>query len=334
MEPLTNRQERILRAVIVEYINTANPVPSDRLAESPTFAVKSATIRAELGSLSERGLLEQTHKSAGRVPSDQGYRYYVDHLMKVKMPTPQTKTKLELATLDDTLRTLLQETVKLLARMTHLYAAAATLRDAEVRVLHTLISAIGSEKALLVMVLDNGHVENRLLDQRPDVSLDEVGAVNQALAERLGNQTLGDLRRLHAKADDPPLMQLALGKVTEAARDLTQGWFISAGKEYVLSQPDFHGEPEMFEQLVNSLDDDEAVRQALMEETPVTIGQENTRPTHRPLAFARRRFQGHGGDIGLVAIIGPRRMDYDRSIGLLEYTADAISSTLARISSR
>src|SRR5690349_17253991 len=121
MEPLSDRKEQILRAVIIEYVSGAEPVPSDLIATKYELGVKSATVRNELLEMSDMGLLEQPHTSAGRVPSDQGYRYFVDRLIVGAPLEKEKRQRVKQATEEeDTLQQILRHTTKALSRLTHL----------------------------------------------------------------------------------------------------------------------------------------------------------------------------------------------------------------------
>src|SRR5262249_7501717 len=126
MEGLGPRKEQILRAVIVEYVTAAEPVPSELIATKYELGVRNANVRTELAEIPDLGLLDQPHPSAGRVPSDRGYRYYVDRLVVHQPPDKSSEQRIhDAADSEDTLRELLTESTKALSRLTHLLSAAA-----------------------------------------------------------------------------------------------------------------------------------------------------------------------------------------------------------------
>src|SRR5437588_11331692 len=133
MSELEPRKQSILRAVVFEYVTTAEPVGSELLTQKYNLGVKSATIRNELADLAEQGYLEQPHTSAGRIPSDQGYRYFVDNLIVPRDPESSSKQRVRDAAEDgEALLTMLRETTRALSRLTHLLNAATLVRDASV----------------------------------------------------------------------------------------------------------------------------------------------------------------------------------------------------------
>ncbi|HRJ26998.1 MAG TPA: heat-inducible transcriptional repressor HrcA [Fimbriimonadaceae bacterium] len=340
MEALEQRKEAILRAVIVEYVRWAEPVGSETIALNYSgLGVRSATVRNELAEMAELGLLEKPHASAGRIPSDQGYRYFVDHLIQLAPPRDTDQERVRLVTQqDDVLKALLQETTKALSRLTHLLSAATTIREGSVRIRHAMLSAMGPERALLVVVLANGHVENRTVDCPPGLSLEEVGQANALLAATLAEKPIRSVSRLKTPSAGQPALDRflasAMSQVRAMAREWTQGHLILEGEEYILNQPEFRRSDEVAAEILQSLEDDQALLEALSEpsEGPetVSIGSENRQANLRPLTILRHTFFVGPEEAGTLAIIGPRRMNYEGSIPLLRFAAQALSETLTK----
>src|SRR5580704_12906856 len=137
MADLDPRKETILRAIIVEYVTTAEPIGSEALVQKYELGVRSATVRNELAEMSEMGYLEQPHTSAGRVPSDLGYRYFVDRLIVEHHLDQATKDKVKGTTEEgEALQLLLRDTARVLSRITHLLGVATTMRDQQVTLKH------------------------------------------------------------------------------------------------------------------------------------------------------------------------------------------------------
>jgi len=157
MPELDSRKQTILQAIIIEYVTAAEPIGSEALVQKYQLGVKSATVRNEMAEMSDLGFLEQPHTSAGRIPSDLGYRYYVDHLIVMRDVEEAAKHRVKNAVAEgDALQSLLRDTIRALSRVTHLLGAATTVRESQVTVLNAVVSALGPSKALLVLVLSNG----------------------------------------------------------------------------------------------------------------------------------------------------------------------------------
>lgn len=338
--PLSERKQNIVRAVVLEYVSAAEPVSSELIAGKYQLGVRSATVRNEMAEMTEIGLLDQPHTSAGRIPSDLGYRFYVDHLLNVAAPEAEDRRILRRASRDEeTLRDLVHESTKALSRMTKLMAAAVTVRDSTVRVRNAIVTALGPDRALFIAVLENGHTENRILDCPPGLTLTQIGTVNERLNTLFSGQSLGAVKSIKSAGVGDPAGDQLLNSTCQAmrnvARDLTRGNLIVEGEEYVLSQPEFQREPDALRQIVDSMSNEDALREEVSATQPngqtITIGTENSREPHYPLTFLRQSFRVGNQEAGILAIIGPTRMQYGRNMGLLDYTAGSISQVLTKL---
>lgn len=321
----------------------AEPVGSELIAQKYELGVRSATVRNELSEMADMGLLEQPHTSAGRIPSDQGYRYFVDHLIDPKQPAAavrgQLKTSLEEG---EALGALLRDTTKLLSRLTQLLSAATTVNDAKVQVRHAVISALGPDRALLVVVLGNGHVENRLIECPEGLTLADLGLANERLLQLVEGRTLSQAARVRAAdlgaGPGDKLLGRAVTAIRALARDLTRGVLITEGEEYLLAQPEFRRDPALPEELIRSLEEEEALHHALAIQGPqtlqITIGRENRPNSLQSFTVVRQAFRIGEEEAGTIALIGPTRMDYEGSVALLDFTAHAVSQTLTRLLGR
>lgn len=328
-----------MRAIILEYIEGAEPISSELIANKYDLGVRSATIRNEMAEITDLGFLDQPHTSAGRIPSDQGYRYFVDHLLLFNRPSTEEQRTLKTATRDEeTLRDLVQETTKALSRMTKLMTAAITVRDARIRVRNAIVTALGPDRALFILVLENGHTENRIIDCPTGLTLEQIGEVNDTLQTAMAGKTLSEVARAKITPLRHPTAQMLLSAAHSAlkttAKDLTRGHLIVEGEEYVLSQPEFQREPASLQGIINSLSDEDALREEIAASNSsgtISIGKENNAEPHYPLTFIRRAFNVADQEAGIIAIIGPTRMHYSRNLGLLDYTADSISDVLTKL---
>lgn len=339
-QDLSTRKAQILRAVIVEYVRGAEPIASDLIAQKYELGVRSATIRAEMADITDLGFLEQPHTSAGRIPSDTGYRYYVDHLLNPVEATEEEKSRVRSAQEEEeTLKELLVETTKVLSRMTSLCAAAATVKDSSVQVKHGILTVLGPGRGLLVLVLGNGHVENRLVEIPPTATIEQIGMVNEAIMNQLVGLSLGSLTKFRFSATGNPALESVFAEAGEVirsvGRDLTKGHFITDGEEYVLAKPEFIRDHNLLDSVVKSLEDQDTLRSAIIGTPPIeertTIGREHGIEELRPLAITRRIFFVGDQEAGALAIIGPTRMNYDHGITLLDHTAKAVSQTLTKL---
>lgn len=340
MSELAPRQQVILRAIVLEYVESADPVASEQLAAKYDLGVKSATVRNEMAEMSSLGFLEQPHTSAGRVPSDKGYRYFVDYLIRPRDPEPGTKGQVERFSHDgEALQTLLRDVTRALSRSTQLLSAATTVRDGGLVVRNAFVTALGPNQALLVVPLSNGDVKNRALELPVGLTLEEIGAANEALREHIAGKSLRQIQR--AK---PPLGSVSeplqrflgslWGSIRSMSRELTRGHLISEGEEYLFGQPEFQRELPLLTELLDTLKESEVLFDALTgtteTATTVTIGKENRHEDLHRLSVIRQTFFVGKNEAGTIALVGPTRMPYEAGIPLVNFTARALSEALTR----
>jgi heat-inducible transcriptional repressor len=340
MSELDARKQTILRAVIFEYVAGAEPVGSELIVQKHPLGVRSATVRNELAEMSEMGYLEQPHTSAGRIPSDLGYRYFVDRLIVEREIDAASKQKLKGAAEEgDVLQALLRETTGLLSRLTRLLAAAAIARDRGVKVRSAIVSAIGPHQALFVLMLSNGQAETRMVECPIGLTLQDVGQVNDLLAQTVSGKTLKAVSHLKAPVLDQnqsqsKLIGLVWTALRSIARELTKGIVLTEGEEFMIAQPEFQRDVKLLSEVLNSIGDTDALYDALQQsgdsQLTVTIGKENKSDLLRPLSIVRKSFYVGEDEAGVIAIIGPTRMSYEFSIPLVNYTAQALSESLTR----
>jgi heat-inducible transcriptional repressor len=337
MRELDARKQTILRAVIVEYVDTAEPIGSEMLSRKYELGVKSATVRNELAELTELGLLEQPHTSAGRIPSDLGYRYYVDRLIDHRDVEDASRTRLNDAVGEaDALRELLSDTVKALSRITRLLGVATTIRDTQLVVRNAVVSALGPKQALVVLVLNNGHIENRMVEVPVGLSLDDIGTANERLATAIVGKSLGALSRAKGPASGgnaavDKLMGSIWSHLRTMARELTRGTIITEGEEFMFGQPEFQRNLGLLTEILRDLTESDVLYDAVAGTQSVTIGRENSHETMRNMSVVRRTFFVGESEAGVIGIVGPTRMLYDRGIPLVDYTARALSQSLTRL---
>jgi len=187
---------------------------------------------------------------------------------------------------------------------------------------------------IIILVLDNGHVENRTVECPVGLTLTHIGQVNEALGKSLENTTVGQLSKAKTPtADDPVLSKILKGvfaSLRSTARDITRGQLITEGEEYILSQPEFQRNAGGLGALLASIEDDEAMHAAVIGEG-VTIGRENPLEKMHGLSILRKTFFVGSDEAGTIAIVGPTRLEYDRSLSLLDFTAHAVSQTLTKL---
>jgi len=340
---LDKRKELILRAVVFEYVHAVEPVGSQVLTERHDLGVKPATVRNELAEMADLGYLDQPHTSAGRIPSDLGYRYFVDHFVTPRPPEPEVKARIKDVTeSEQVLQDLLQGTTQLLSRISRLMTAGQALRNADLTVRSVMITAMSAESGLLVVVLTNGQVENRVIKMPNTTTLADIGRVNEIIGSAYTNIELSKVGKVRLETDDlPPVVQSLLGSVhtglKNVSKALTKSKMILEGKEYLYAQPEFQKNGAPVESLLQAIDQAEEglggakLPQPTGPSTTALIGYENAEEVFRQFTILHAPFRVGDQEAGSLAIIGPTRLDYETTIPLLEYAAKALSQTLTQI---
>jgi len=337
---LDSRKQTILRAVVFEYVRGAEPIGSEVLASKYPLGVKSATIRNELADLADLGYLEQPHTSAGRIPSDRGYRYFVDRLIVSRDPeAPSRKQVKEAAGEGDALQDLLQETTRVLSRLTHLLTAATLVKNANLTIRSAVVSALGPKQALFVLALSNGAVENRMLEVPAELTLTELGRANEILIQTLVGQGLRSAARAKAPARQESqgvekLLSVVWGGLRSISKEVSRSTITTQGEEFLFAQPEFNRDAASLAELLDSLKDSDVLSEAMHATTPqsqtVTIGKEHRSSKMHQLSIVRQSFFIGENEAGVIAVIGPTRMQYETSIPLVNFTANALTESLTK----
>jgi heat-inducible transcriptional repressor len=326
---LTPRQELILRKVVEDYLEGGTPVGSKALASDAELEWGPSTIRNELAMLEEHGLLAHPHTSAGRVPTDAGYRYYVDRL-----PAAQEERPLALSLVRREVDEAMRVTTETLSQVTNLLAivSAPPIETATIR--HVEVLLLQPQVLMVVVITSTGGVTKRMLafDQPVDPGLADWGG--SYLNERLVGLGLG-ARLLHQRLDDPTLgvrergflaaIAPAFTGLTETADD---SLYVDGTARLVSSyrfedQQQLNEVMEMLERRVSLLG---VLRSALdQRDVYVRIGRENEAPALRSLALVAAGYGLPARNLGTVSVIGPLRMDYARAIAAVRAAAHELS---------
>ncbi len=327
---LTPRQELILRKVVLTYQSTVQPVPSRALAADPELEAGPSTIRHELAQLEELGLLAHPHTSAGRVPTDSGYRYFVDRLL----PATRSRTTVALELTRREVDAAMRATTETLSEITNLLAvvSAPPLSTATIRRVEVL--ALQPQIIMIVIITSTGGVSKRVLAFDAPVDGGLVAWSVEFLNEQLAGVDLG-ARKLHARLAEPalsPTERTFLDRLKPAFTNLAataEDSLYVDGASRLLSENAFQDVAqinalmEMLEGRVTLL---EMLRMALDErDIVVRIGAENKVPALRSLALVAAGYGLPLRPLGTVSLIGPVAMDYAMTIGVVREAAAQLS---------
>lgn len=337
---LNDRRRTVLSALVDEYIARVQPVGSKVLVERYHLGCSPATVRSELAALEETGFVFQPHTSAGRIPTDSGYRVYVDDVVAegtAGLPALEAEgVRRYYAEVEHEITDLLRETSALLSRLTSYVAvvAAPTLRRARIR--RVTLVPMGSRRALVVVVTDSGQVANRTIDFRMDIEPGALARVEAFLSQSLdgsvGDET--DKARHVAEAFVGPEAEIAVSiveAVLDCLAEADEDRVLTGGVSALLAHPEFN-DPATFRPLVGLLENGMSMLQVLSDvmRTPdveVRIGHENPSVALEHASFVAARY-GEGDSGGIVGVIGPTRMDYRRAMSAVRTISETLTGVL------
>jgi heat-inducible transcriptional repressor len=338
---LTDREEHILEAVIRTYVETAEPAGSRTVAKRQGLGVSPATVRNAMSDLEEKGFLFHPHTSAGRIPTDLAYRYYVDTLMRpVRIPAAeQRRLRRQLAEEGQgPLAGLIRRAIQVLGLVTGELGVAIAPRLDEVSLEKLELALVSADKILLVLTLRSGVVRTVYVDFSAAVPAAALAAVNTILNERLAGQTLSQIRatlpgRLRDAATDDSTNEL-LNIFMQSADDVlaegsTSGADLVLGRTSVLAnQPEFSSGPRL-RSLLELTEQKELLTDVLVSRehdcaTKITIGGEHGEPKLRTLTLVTSEYR-LGNLSGVLGVIGPTRMPYEKVAAIVQYTSNLMS---------
>lgn len=336
---LSEREREVLRLVVESYTEEAQPVGSRFLAKRHGLPYSPATLRNVMMDLEDRGLLQQPHTSAGRVPTDAAYRYYLDQLMPAPRLSEAEKEAIERA-LDlsgHELHRVLEEATRVLGWVSHqLGLAVAPSFDTGVLADLRFIEG-GANRAVLLVSITAGLVRSILLEFPCTLSAQDLARADALLRERLVGLTLREARdSIGARLQSPgrPIGAVeqevvrCAPRIFEFREPSELHW---GGTSEIVSQPEFR-EPERIRGLIELLEQRAALARSLLEEAPagsvqVSIGQENRHEAMVSYSLIRFTYRTRGG-AGAVGILGPTRMRYSKVVSAVEYVGRRLERML------
>ena len=339
MMDLDARKQKILQAIIQDYISSAEPVGSRTIARKYDLGVSAATIRNEMFDLEMMGYLEQPHTSAGRIPSLKGYRFYVDCLLE---PTKITDAEKQFvcAWFQDKVSSvdqIFQSTAKVLARITHNVTLVMASQRLNSKLKYIRFLPLDERRAIMIVVTDTGQVENCLYPRPAGASLDDLNIIAQRLTNYLAGMAIDHIDEKAIEAfhetivDDVELYRLAFRSMGRAFHKGQQ--FYKGGTMELLNKPEFK-DVDKAKSLFTMLEEQDVVANILHDEgegeaVTVRIGEEAKLSPINDCSIIEATFIDHDVVLGKLAVLGPARMEYAKIIGLLDFMKQHVTHMLA-----
>ena len=333
---LTERKKKVRRSIVDLYIRTAEPVGSKAIAELPDMNYSSATIRNEMADLLAMGYLEQPHTSAGRIPSPAGYRLYVDELMAdYRLSMDETKSISD--AIEEKMQRvdkMVEKVAKLVSQATDLPAISVASRRGGATVKRFELISAGSGSIILVVMLENDEVVNKLIKLPLNVGETELkllsALLNATMVELSAEEFTASLmeRVMNSAGSAACLVPVIVDFTTETLRRSASTNMAVAGQARLLQHPEYR-DIDKAQRMLSTLDEDSlsnlpAVMQGA-NGTKVLVGPENVASELKDTSVVMTKFDIGDGLQGMIGVVGPTRMDYAKVTARLSYFAESLS---------
>ncbi len=341
-EELNDREKSILRHIIQQFIATATPVGSRNIAKNYNLNISPATVRNIMADLEDSGFIDHPHTSAGRIPTDKGYRLYVDFLMDVQELRKSEKSIISRNLEEKSIETdeLFQLASVLLSNITH-QLACVTYPKLDTGYLEKLqIVILSSTRILVIITIKSGLVKTITLELSSDIKSSQIESVQSLLNEKLCGLTFKEIRETFKERfkdiedDHKPIIRVFVDSVDKIFKDANKAnkLVIRGAKEFV-KQPEFE-DPNKFQSVIELIEDEEIIVN-IMEKTSeasanqvyISIGSENQKEELLEYSFVSKDYKL--GDVsGTLGIIGPKRMDYSKVVAIVDFMAKMLSDVI------
>ena len=327
---LNDRKKKILQLIIEDYISTAEPVGSRTIARKYNLGISPATIRNEMSDLEMLGYLEQPHTSAGRIPSAQAYRFYVDSLLE-----PGSLTDNDMALINSwfkerrrSIDEIFQSTAKILSRMTQNVSMVLANKEDVAAFRYMKFLPLDDRHAILCIVTDDGNVDNCVVEIPLGMRQEELDYLAGRVSRLLEGKELSEisgtlLKAVHTDiAEDRLLFTSLIDSINKMNRKHRQQKVFLGGTKQLLNQPEFR-DMDRVRNLLGILEEEKVVRDLLLagEDSglKITIGDENKFTGIQDCSMVQATYRLNGRVVGTMAVLGPTRMEYSKVISVMDY---------------
>ena len=336
---LDDRNKKVLQAVIDSYIASGSPIGSTVLVKRFDFGVSSATLRNIMADLEEMGYLTHPHTSAGRIPTDLGYRYYIDSLISVENDSDDIEEHLQQAPQlhGDDLQELMEEASRFLATLSHCAGVIVAPSESEATYRHIEFVRLRGRQVLIIFVTSNGIVQNKLIDIDESIRQQDLNGFSAYLDEELEHRSLAEVRQqLTEKMKEEKLVFMQLMDETyRASQDVqereSEKVYIG-GASQMLESPEF-ANVEKMRSLFKAFEDKYKLlklldRSVSAQGIKVFIGSENPYFEMQGCSMVVGNYNAGSNVVGTLGVIGPTRMQYKQVIHVVDYTAKLLTKLL------
>jgi len=330
---LGSRQKELLKTIVEEYVKTARPVGSKSLCKK--FKCSSATIRNDMAMLEDLGYLEKTHISSGRIPSEYGYRYYVDNLMEPKKISGEDMLKLQTIFNNNELELndAISKSLEIISDITNYTSVILGKESSDNKLQKVEVVPINDKQLIAIVITDTGHVENKMVSLEKNVSANEISKTTELLNKMLVGTPLDDVPS-KLEFEIKPIIgnyiqnyEVVYNAFYSALSNFTSDRDVKfSGKTNILKQPEFNTVDDV-KNIISKFESKDMVSkiEETNDEVKVYIGSESEFDNN--VTIVKTKYKANGRE-GTIAVIGPKRMEYERVVNMLEYLKENIESKL------
>ncbi len=331
MVEISERQQAILKAVVEEYVITAAPVSSERIAGRVGLKVSSATVRNEMVELEEMGLLSHPHTSAGRMPTDHGYRFFLEKLMTLSVLTPTERRTVwhQFHQIESEVDEWGPLAAAVIARMARSASLVTKLHARETRLKRVELVSIQDDQALVVVILRSGGLQQRLLRLDHSVRREELARIANKLSDLLADRSCAQVARAISVlvGAEQEIGQVVARMLDQSQRNWSDAVFYE-GIGFISAEPEF-GRTQQFMDLMDVLQRGGPLAPLVSQVLEsgglrVVIGRENEVEQMRSCSVILTRYGQSSEAAGVVGVVGPTRMRYWRAVSLVRFMAELL----------
>lgn len=325
-----NRKQKILKLIIEDFIRYAEPVGSNYLLNKYKLPYSSATIRNEMAELEKDGLLEKTHIASGRVPTSKAYKYYVETLKKTKIDEKSKKEIQSIFNSSSSIEDVVKESCRILSSLTNLTSVLIGPDSNDETLLNIQLVPINQNSCSALFITNTGYVEHKTFILEEDVSLCDIKKCIEMLDKRLKGTKINDLvEKLESLKpifieyinDYNYLYTSLLKTFTEFAKDRSSFY----GKENMLSQPEFKDDADELKKLFDFFSNPDKISNLIASSNKsLIVDASEVGEEFKDITIISKDIESKGSSLGKIAIIGPKRMDYNNVLSMLEYTINEL----------
>lgn len=341
---LNDRKFKILEAIITDYIQTAEPIGSRTIAKKYDLGVSSATIRNDMSDLEELGLIVQPHTSAGRIPSDRGYRLYVDKMMQSQELSPEVADLLHNVVENNVgqIDYLMQQTAKALAALTNYTIVVTEPKSAKLNIKHVQLVPIDDSSVVAVIITENKAVKNHVMRLQSVPGLDILNSISDTMNKAIKSYSLQDMESIAAVMlrdypENKELVTKFLKTILTAVRQNDNVHYYTSGVNNILGFPEF-SDIEKAKSVFRALEEKDMLITLFdrdgehNDDIHIVIGGENDMKELQDCSIVRADYNYGNDSYGSIGVIGPTRMNYSQTVSVLNAIIKNLDNVIKALS--